>query len=46
MSRFGLGWAGAYLMSGAVCTLAALLISRMEVKDAPPPKAVEVSPAR
>lgn len=32
-SRFGLPWVGAYLLSGAVCTLAALLFNRLETRD-------------
>lgn len=33
-ARFGLGLVGAYLLSGAVCTLAALIINReLEMKD-------------
>jgi MFS family permease len=30
-SRFGLGWVGVYLFSGAVCTLLALYFNRLEV---------------
>ncbi len=32
-SRFGLGWAGAYLLSGAVCTLAALYFNKLETRE-------------
>ncbi|WP_448207850.1 MFS transporter [Azospirillum sp. sgz302134] len=32
-SRFGLGWVGAYLLSGAVCTLAALLFNKLETGE-------------
>jgi MFS family permease len=32
-TRFGLPWVGAYLLSGAVCSLAALLVNRLEVRD-------------
>ncbi|MET0534408.1 MAG: MFS transporter [Steroidobacter sp.] len=32
-SRFGLGWAGAYLLSGAVGTLVALFVNRQMVQD-------------
>jgi len=33
-SRFGLGWVGAYLVSGAICTLAALLFNKLETREA------------
>lgn len=32
-SRFGLGWVTLYLLSGCVCTLAALYFSRLEMRD-------------
>lgn len=34
-SRFGLGWVGAYLLSGAVCTLAALYFNKLETQEGP-----------
>ncbi|MBV8399390.1 MAG: MFS transporter [Acetobacteraceae bacterium] len=35
-SRFGLGWVSAYLLSGVVCTLLALLVNKLETQDLPP----------
>lgn len=32
-SKFGLGWVAAYLLSGAVCTLAALLFNTLETRE-------------
>jgi len=32
-SRFGLGWVSAYLLSGAVCTLASLLFNKLETRE-------------
>jgi MFS family permease len=32
-SRFGLGWVSAYLLSGVACTLVALLVNKLEVRD-------------
>jgi MFS family permease len=32
-SRFGLGWVGAYLLSGAVCTLVSLLFNKLETRE-------------
>ena len=32
-SRFGLGWVGAYLLSGVVCTLGALLFNKLETRE-------------
>ncbi len=32
-SRFGLGWVGGYLASGAICTLLALLVNKLETRD-------------
>lgn len=34
-SRFGLGWVSAYLLSGVACTLAALYINKLEVREVP-----------
>jgi hypothetical protein len=33
LGMFGLGWAGAYLLSGAVGTLVALFVNRQMVQD-------------
>src|SRR3954463_5165694 len=32
-SRFGLGWVSAYLLSGVVCTLGALLFNKLETRE-------------
>jgi MFS family permease len=32
-TRFGLGWIAAYLLSGVVCTLAALLVNTLETRE-------------
>jgi MFS family permease len=32
-SKFGLGWVSAYLLSGAVCTLASLLFNKLETRE-------------
>jgi MFS family permease len=34
-SKFGLGWVSAYLLSGAVCTLASLLFNKLETREGP-----------
>jgi MFS family permease len=49
--QFGLAWVGVYLLSGAICTLAALLFNNLEMRDisgGPPesPGAGSTSPGR
>ena len=34
-SRFGVGWVSVYLLSGSVCTLAALWFNKLETRDVP-----------
>jgi MFS family permease len=49
-SRFGLGWVSAYLLSGAVCTLASLLFNKLETSGGSgghmEPATSAVSPSR
>ncbi|WP_084720729.1 MFS transporter [Skermanella aerolata] len=47
-SNFGLGWVSVYLLSGAVCTLAALLFNKLEIHEgsSKPPAPVAGSGSR